>query len=102
MRFLLCCEFYYPSAGGVQEVTRQVGERLVKSGHEVVVATTKLTNRGFSELNGVRIREFNVSGNLVRGIRGEVEAYRNFIFSFGADAILINAAQQWTFDATWP
>src|SRR5207302_8673513 len=102
MRLVFCCEFYHPSVGGVQEVVRQVGERLVKFGHEVVVATTRLTTRSFAELNGVQIRESDISGNRVRGIRGQVEAYRNFIVSCGADAILINAAQQWTFDAVWP
>lgn len=102
MRLLFCCEFYFPSVGGVQEVMRQIAERLVRRGHDVTVATTRLTDRDFSEHNGVKIVEFGVSGNLVRGMEGEVERYREFVRAFDSDAILIKAAQQWTFDALWP
>ncbi|WP_160012599.1 glycosyltransferase family 4 protein [Rhizobium sp. 18055] len=102
MRLLFCSEFYFPSVGGVQEVMRQIAERLVQRGHEVTVVTTRLENRDFSEHNGVKIVEFGVSGNLVRGMEGEVESYRRFMTSFDCDAILIKAAQQWTFDALWP
>lgn len=102
MRLLLCSEFYAPSVGGVQEVMRQLAERLVQSGHDVTIVTSSLPERHFSSLNGVTIAEFAVSGNLVRGLRGEVERYRQFVIDFSADAILINASQQWTFDALWP
>lgn len=102
MRLLFCCEFYFPSVGGVQEVMRQIAERMVLRGHDVTVATTRLANRDFSEHNGVKIVEFSVSGNLVRGMEGEVERYREFVRTFECDAILIKAAQQWTFDALWP
>lgn len=102
MRLLFCCEFYYPSVGGVQEVMRQIAERLVKRGHDVTVATTRLADRDFDEYNGVRIAEFGVTGNLVHGIEGEVGRYRAFVKSFHCDAILVKAAQQWTFDALWP
>jgi glycosyltransferase involved in cell wall biosynthesis len=101
MRCLFCCEYYHPSRGGVQEVMRQIAERLVAAGHEVTVATTKLTERDFTELNGVHIVEFAIKGNAVRGIEGEVERYRSFLTSFPADALLIKAAQQWTFDAAF-
>jgi glycosyltransferase involved in cell wall biosynthesis len=102
MKLLLCCEFYYPSVGGVQEVMKQIAERLVVMGHDVTIATTALPNRDFSILNGVKIAQFAVSGNLVRGMQGEIERYREFVRTFDCDAILIKAAQQWTFDALWP
>ena len=102
MRILLCCEFYSPSIGGVQEVMQQLAERLVVRGHEVTVATTKLPTRLFSKLNGVTIREFKVSGNLVRGMEGNVAEYRRFVATQPFDVIMVKAAQQWTFDAMWP
>ena len=102
MRLLLCCEFYFPSVGGVQEVMRHIAERLVKRGHDVTVATTRLVERDFTSHNGVKIAEFEVMGNIVRGMEGEVERYSKFVCSFECDAILIKAAQQWTFDALWP
>lgn len=101
MKFLFCCEYYWPSVGGVQEVMRQIAERLVERGHQVTVATTAIKDRSFTSFNGVEIQEFSISGNLVDGMEGEVERYREFVRTFPCDALLIKAAQQWTFDALW-
>lgn len=76
MRVQLACEFYYPSFGVVLEVTRQVAERLVGRGHSVTAATTCLPERESWGLSGVTVAEFDVSGNAVTGVLGEVEAYR--------------------------
>jgi hypothetical protein len=73
MRLLFCCEFYYPSRGGVQEVMRQIAERMVLAGHDVTVATSRLSERNFTSYNGVKIREFNVVGNAVRGMVGDAD-----------------------------
>lgn len=81
---------------------KQLAERLVVRGHEVTVATTELPTRLFGELNGVTIREFKISGNLVRGMEGKVAGYRRFVTSQPFDVIMVKAAQQWTFDALWP
>ena len=102
MRILFGCQFYAPSVGGVQEVMRQLAERLVASGHHVTVATTKLPTREFETLNGVVIKEFDVSGNYVSGMAGEVEQYQEFVVTSDFDVIMVMAAQQWTFDALWP
>jgi glycosyltransferase involved in cell wall biosynthesis len=88
--------------GGVQEVTRQIAERLAARGHQVTVATAKLPTRNFVKLNEVSIKEFDVHGNLVGGISGDVEEYREFVLAGKFDVIMIYAAQQWTFDALWP
>ncbi|MFD0930368.1 glycosyltransferase family 4 protein [Methylophilus glucosoxydans] len=101
MRVLFCSEFYYPSVGGVQEVMRQVAERLVELGHDVTVATSKLANRATLQLNGVSIKEFDVKGNFVSGMLGEVLDYQTYLITSEFDVIMIKAAQQWTFDATW-
>jgi len=102
MRILFCCEFYAPSVGGVQEVMRQLAERLVKRGHAVTVATTRLSSRKFALLNGVTVREYAVSGNFARGMRGRLGSYRRLAVSGAFDVVMIKAAQQWTFDALWP
>ncbi|MGA2128925.1 MAG: glycosyltransferase family 4 protein [Xanthobacteraceae bacterium] len=102
MRLLFCCESYLPERGGVQEVMRQIAERMAAAGHRVTVATRHVPERTFDTLNGVEVRGFDITGNLVRGMSGEVERYRDFVLGFGADAILIKAAQQWSFDALWP
>ncbi len=102
MRILLACEFYHPSVGGVQEVMRQLAERFVARGHSVTVATTYLPERQTCELNGVTIAEFKVSGNLVRGLSGDTDAYRRYVLQGGYDVFMVKAAQQWTFDALLP
>ena len=43
MQFLFCCEFYYPSIGGVQEVMRQIAERMVLRGHQVTGGDDAIT-----------------------------------------------------------
>lgn len=102
MKLLLCCESYYPARGGVQEVMRQIAERMVAAGHDVSVAARKQSDRTSNIHNGVKIHEFDVAGNLVNGLRGEIERYQKFVTGFDGDAILIKAAQQWSFDALWP
>ena len=102
MKILFCCEFYAPSVGGIQEVMRQVAERLVSRGHDVTVATSHLPTRTFTELNRVRIVEFDVSGNFVKGMDGEVVQYQRFVSTGNFDVVLINMAQQWTLDALIP
>lgn len=101
MKLLFCCEFYHPSRGGVQEVMRQIAERMVRHGHDVTVATTDLPERNFNEWNGVKIVGFDIRGNRANGLKGNVAEYVRFLKTFPADAILIKAAQQWTFDASW-
>lgn len=102
MRILHAVELYRPSTGGAQEVVRQVSERLAADGHEVTVATSRLSDRGSEVLDGVRVERFEVAGNEVRGITGEVERYRRFVIEGGFDVVMTYAAQQWTTDALLP
>jgi L-malate glycosyltransferase len=102
LKILHCVEFYHPSPGGAQAVVRQISGELVRRGHDVTVATTRLPQRQETELEGVRIEEFEVSGNAVRGVTGEVERYRSFVTDGGFDVVMSYAAQQWTTDALLP
>jgi glycosyltransferase involved in cell wall biosynthesis len=99
---LLACEFYHPSVGGVQEVVRQVAERMAARGHDVTVATSSIERRESLELNGVKIVEFDVAGNVVRGISGDIDSYREYVLRGEYDLFMIKAAQQWTLDALLP
>lgn len=104
MKILFTAEFYEPSKGGVQEVVRQLAERLVKRGHIVTVATTFLGERTFDTLNGVQIEQFKLSGNSARGIKGsseEVKRYQSFLKK-DFDIIVNYAAQIWTTDLMLP
>ncbi len=86
----------------MQEVVRQLSERLAKLGHSVTVATSKSPERRFQELNGVRIAEFDVSGNEVRGYLGDPDSYRRFLLAGEFDVVINFAAQQWATDLAFP
>jgi L-malate glycosyltransferase len=103
VRILHAVEFYAPSVGGAQEVVRQVSERLVARGHEVTVATSRLPERaGERRIEGVEVAEFDVRGNDVRGMEGDVDGYRRLVAEGGFDVVMTYAAQQWTTDALLP
>lgn len=102
MRILFCCQFYAPSVGGVQEVIRQIAERMVVRGHDVTIATTNLLARDYVVLHGVAIKGFDITGNWVSGMTGEIKQYQDYVLEEAFDLIMVYAAQQWTFDALWP
>lgn len=102
MKILHTVEFYDPSIGGAQEVVKQLSEHMVNLGHDVTVATTKLPSRKERIINGVKIAEFDVSGNQVRGYLGkDVEKYKQFLIGRKFDVVMNYAAQQWTSDLTF-
>ncbi len=98
LKILHAVEFYYPSIGGAQEVVRHLSERMVKAGHDVTVATTKLPNRESLVHNGVKIVEFELSGNTVNGVKGNKKPYVDLLTKGDFDIIMTYAAQQWSTD----
>lgn len=102
MKILHTVEAYYPSVGGMQEVVRQISERLVRRGHEVTVATSKVKDRREKVINGVNIAGFNISGNSVCGLKGDVSGYEDFLLSSSFDITTNFAAQQWATDVMLP
>jgi len=107
MRKLRIChavESYYPSVGGMQEVVRQLSERLIKLGHAVTVVTKTNPGRSSTNHNGVVIREFAISGNAVEGYTGNTQTYIDFLEQETKqfDVITFFAAQQWATDLALP
>jgi len=102
MKILHTVEYYHPSLGGAQEVVRQVSEFLAAHGHDITVATTRLNNRKNRIINGVKIEEFDISGNAVEGMQGEIDRYQRFLLEGKFDIMMNYAAQQWTMDAAFP
>lgn len=98
MKILLTVEFYWPHVGGAEEVSRRIAEGLAARGHAVHVATRRDPGRKSQCHNGVNIHEFAVGGNEVKGLSGDVGAYRTFLRSFECDVLVNYAAQSWTTD----
>ncbi len=102
MKIFHCVESYYPSLGGMQEVVKQLSERLVKLGHDVTVLTRYDSGRPFNEYNGVKIKTFKIVGN-PRAIENENDKeYVDFLLSTQCDVITFFAAQQWATNLALP
>jgi glycosyltransferase involved in cell wall biosynthesis len=102
MNILHTVESYSPSVGGMQEVVRQLSERLCLAGHSVTIATSAEPDRTATVIHGVRIVAFPISGNAVRGYQGPVEDYRRFLMESEFDIVTNFAAQQWATDLALP
>jgi glycosyltransferase involved in cell wall biosynthesis len=102
MRILHSVEFYWPSVGGAQEVVRQISRRLASRGHDVTVATSADPARAENVVDGVRVVGFDIAGNAVRGMTGDLDAYRRFVVEGDFDVVMLYAAQQWATDALLP
>jgi len=98
MKILHCVEFYYPHIGGAEKHVQILSEYFSNLGNETHVATSKIYNRKNKILNNVKIIEFNIKGNAVRGYNGNIASYQNFLLNSNYDLIIFYAAQQWTFD----
>lgn len=105
MRILHTVEAYLPDRNGMQEVVRQISERLVTRGHAVTVATSCHPDRKDVVMSGVRIESFAIAGNMTEGYRGspaERERYQRFLMNTGFDVMTNFAAQQWATDLALP
>jgi glycosyltransferase involved in cell wall biosynthesis len=103
MKILHTVQMYDPDVGGMQEVVRQLSERLAARGHEVTIATSTHPGRArLTFLPRITIREFAVSGNMVRGIQGDIAGYERFLVDAEFDVVVNFAAQIWTTDLALP
>jgi glycosyltransferase involved in cell wall biosynthesis len=101
MNILICTEFYHPQIGGVEEHSRQLSNYFHKLGHHVELVTTFNKNRKTNN-NLIKVNQFKIKGNFVKGYSGETINYQNFLLKNKYDIIFINAAQQWTCDLLLP
>lgn len=102
MNIFHCVESYYPAVGGMQEVVKQLSERLVKLGHTVTVLTRFNEERNFEEFKGVKIVSFNIIDNPKTVTTKEEQTYVDFLLNLNADIITFFAAQQWATDLALP
>lgn len=102
LKILHTVESYAPAPGGMPEVVRNLSELLAVRGHEVTVATSCHPCRTRETINDVKVIDFDISGNMVRGISGECDRYRQFLLSSNYDVVTSFAAQQWATDLQFP
>jgi len=88
--------------GGVQNHIRAIAKYLPKEKFEVGIATSKDAKRKGKNIDGRKIYEFNIAGNLVGGYKGEAKKYQDFLLQNKFDIIFFYSAQQWSFDLSLP
>ncbi len=105
MNILHTVETYLPETCGMQEVVKQISERLVRMGHKVTVATSYHPKRKNLKIDGVHIDQFRIRGNAIRGIDGqkeEIKRYTDLLCNSTFDIVTNFAAQQWATDLALP
>ena len=102
MKIFHCVESYFPAIGGMQEVVKQLSEKLALLGHEVTVLTRFHPDRKFTRLDGVNIIQFDVVGNPTEAITENEKKYVEFLLNNESDIITFFAAQQWATDLALP
>ncbi len=102
MKIFHCVESYYPAVGGMQEVVKQLSERLALLGHEVIVLTRFHSERNFKEFNNVKIIDFKIEDNPIEAKTDEEKKYVNFLLSNSSEIITFFAAQQWATNLALP
>jgi glycosyltransferase involved in cell wall biosynthesis len=101
MKILNTVQYYDPSQGGMQAAVKEISERLVEHGVDVTVATTSMIERKSFLINGVKVKQFNLSGNEANGIVGseeEKQSYISFLQEQDFDVIVFWQAQVWNID----
>ena len=88
--------------GGVQNHIRAIARYLPKEKFEVGIATSKDAKRKVKNISEGKVYEFNITGNLVRGYKGETKKYQDFLLKNKFDIIFFYGAQQWSFDLSLP
>jgi glycosyltransferase involved in cell wall biosynthesis len=105
IKILHTVESYDPVTHGMQQVVKQISERLVQMGHDVTIATGHHPNRDEFLINGVKIVQFKISGKYVGGFIGEnveIQRYRDFLIDSDFDVVTNFAAQHWATDIALP
>ena len=103
MKIVHTVESYLPAHHGMAEVVRQLSEGLVQLGHDVVILTSFHPERQIiSEINGVTIISFSISGNSVKGINGDSKSYIDFLLNENFDVLTNFAAHNWASDLCLP
>jgi glycosyltransferase involved in cell wall biosynthesis len=89
-------ERYAPAIGGAERVVQRMAEGLAARGHEVHVLTGGM--REDIEFGGVHVHRLPVSGNEVRGMRGDRSSVLGLIEQIEPELVFNYAAQTWATD----
>jgi 1,2-diacylglycerol 3-alpha-glucosyltransferase len=100
MKILLTTPSYPPYNSGLGNAVELQATSLARLGHSVVVSTGSAVRSSRIDPNGVRVELFSVSGaaSWLSPIKGEQNAYVEFLKEGSWDVIIFNAWQNWATD----
>lgn len=102
MNITFIVESYYPSSGGVQNVTKYLAEGLAKLNHNVTIVTTQKYYAKEEILNGVKIKRFNIKKSKLKKYSGEINEYINYILEQNEDYVIFECTENITTDLLLP
>ena len=100
MKILFVADAYYPSKGGVQNVTKYLAEGLAKENEVLVITLGK--EKKDKVINNVKIKNFNIQKNKLKKYFGEIEEYKKYIKNTDADYIIFECCETITFNLILP
>lgn len=98
MKITFIADAYYPTKGGVQNVTKYLAEGLAKENDVSVITLGK----GNEKLNNVNIVRFNIWKNKLKKYFGEIEDYKKYIMDLDSDYIIFECCETITFNILLP
>ena len=88
-RLLLCCDYFWPSVGGVELYVEDLGRILQMEGFKVEVAARWVAEREGLERAGLVIHQFRLAGGVATGkVSGEGLAFQDLVLNGGYDTVI--------------
>lgn len=102
MKITFIVESYYPSTGGVQNVTKYLAEGLANMGHSITVVTTQKKYSKEEYINKVKIVRFDLKKDRFKNYSGEIKQYINYILEKNNDSVIFECTENITTDLLLP
>ena len=99
MNITFICDAYYPSKGGVQNVTKYLAEGLAKK-NNVTVLTLGKSNE--EVINNVKVKRFDIKKNKLKKYSGEIEDFINYSLDKTDDVTIFECTETTTFTILLP
>ena len=99
MKILSVSHSFHPESTGVGNVATSLVREWLAAGHDVSVVTSVPPPGVRASEEIARTKRFHCSGNLVRGMHGEIDGYRRYLMHLRPDIIVAHCAQVWCIDS---
>ena len=101
MNITFICDSYYPSKGGVQNVTKYLAEGLAKDKKNHVEILT-LGNHEEEKINNVEVKRFKIKKNKIKRYYGEIRQLLDYVLNSNSDVTIFECAETITFTILLP